>query len=141
AQKKDSAWQYIQQAIDHFRATRQTDSLVLAYTHKANMAWYEVSVNRGLAIIDSALALVPRLPHESIAAVAALNQQAQILVNNSEAHKGKKYFDDALNRIPFNAAANDIYAKLYTNIAWMHLVLQELDQGMVFGEKARRMIE
>ncbi len=141
AQKKDSAWQYIQQAIDHFQLTRQTDSLVFAYTQKANMAWYEVSVNRGLAIIDSALALVPRLPHESIAAVAALNQKAQILVNNSAAREGKKYFDKALKRIPFNAAANDTYAKLYTNIAWMHLVLQELDQGMVYGEKARSMIE
>ncbi len=141
AQQKDSAWQYIQQAIDHFRVTRQTDSLVFAYTQKANMAWYEVSVDRGLEIIDTALAYVAQLPPTSIAAIAALNQKAQILVNNSAAQAGKKYFNDALKRIPDNAPPNDTYAKLYTNIAWMHLVFQELDLGIVYGEKARRMIE
>jgi CHAT domain-containing protein len=141
AQKKDSAWIYMQQAIDYFRITGQTDSLVVAYTQKAHMAWYEVSVSRGLATIDSALFYLPQLPFESIAAVAALNKKGQILVNNSAALEGKKYFNDALKRIPSNAPPNDTYAKLYNNIAWMHLNLQELDEGIVFGEKSRSMIE
>lgn len=141
AQKTDSAWWYIDRAIQHYRDTRQTDSLVLAYVQKADMAWYEESVQRGLSMIDTAIRLSQQLPYQSVAAVAALNKCGQIHTNNSAANTGKRYFMQALDRIPANAPPHDTYASLYTNIAWMYLVLQELDNGIVYGEKARQMIE
>lgn len=140
-QQTDSAWWYIQNAIRHFRATGQTDSLVLTYVQKAEMAWYEESVTRGLSVIDTALSFAGGLPYQSIAIVAALNKKGQIHVNNSAANTGKQYFMEALDRIPANASPHDTYASLYTNIAWMYLVLQDLANGILYGEKARLMIE
>ncbi len=141
ALKTDSAVWYIQQAIRYFSNNKQTDSLALAYVHKGDMAWREQGTAQGLAFIDTALTLTKQLPQYSTAIVAALDKKGQILVNNAQAQEGKQYLLRGLEHIPANAAPNEFYIALYTDISWMYLELQDFANGILYGEKAQQAIE
>lgn len=141
ALKTDSAVWYIQEAIRYFRQHQQTDSLVLAYVHKSDMAWREQGTAQGMAIIDTAFLLAQQLPRYSIAIVAAFDKKGQILVNNARAQEGKQYLLKALQHIPANAPPHEVYIALYTDISWMYLELQDFANGILYGEKALQAIE
>lgn len=141
SQQYDSANYYINTAIVYFREIHHHDSLTFAYVQKANMIWRQEGNSPALRAVDEALEIASVLSYYSVARVAALNQKAQILVHNAEAEKARKYFMQALTRIPADAKPNDVYADLYNNISWLYLELQDFPDALHYAEKARNMIE
>src|SRR5574338_264941 len=123
ALKYDSAFLYIESALNHYRNNRVTDSLVLAYVQKAEMVWSQKSTPLALTVIDSAITIAKQLPFKSPVHVAVFNKKGQIHIHNKEAGKGKKYLLLALDHVDQNAAPNGTYSALYTNLSWLFLEL------------------
>ncbi|MBX3253162.1 MAG: CHAT domain-containing protein [Chitinophagaceae bacterium] len=140
-QKTDSAFLYINKAIDLFRKEKKTDSLVLSYTHKADMVWEQTGNRAALKILDETLNIARSLPAGSIALVAFLNKKAQIHVHNAETATAKKYFFEALKQVPPHAKANSIYSSLYNNVSWLYLNLQDFTPALQYAEQAKKINE
>ena len=141
AMKYDSAFLYIETAVNYYRTQRMTDSLVLTYIQKADMVWSQKGIPSALAAIDSAIILARQLPFKDPLHVAAFNKKGQILVHNKEPEKGKKYLLQALDHVDANAAPNGIYAALYNNLSWFFLELQNFTPAMDYAEKAKKINE
>ncbi|HRO44769.1 CHAT domain-containing tetratricopeptide repeat protein [Agriterribacter sp.] len=141
ALKYDSAFLYIETALNHYRTLRVTDSLVLAYIQKADMVWSQKSTPLALAVIDSAIIIAKQLPFKNPLHVAAFNKKGQIHVHNKEAEKGKKYLLQALDHVDKNAAPNGIYSALYTNLSWLFLELQDFTPALAYAEEAKKINE
>lgn len=141
AQRKnqyDSAFYYIDKAINFFELHQYKDSIVLAKVHKADMIWSQSGNQQALLLLDGILKQVKMLPAQSIARVAFLNKKAQIHVHNAEIEKAREYFTEALSHIPANHKPNSTYGNLYNNISWMYLELQDFSKAIYYAEQAKK---
>lgn len=137
-QEYDSALIYINAAIRFFSGERPNDSLVFCYVQKAEIVWEQQGTRPALGILDETLKIAGNLPANSVARVAALSKKGQVHVHNAETETAKKYFLQALNHIPPNAAPNIVYGNLYTNIAWLYMELQDFTPALRYAEEARK---
>lgn len=141
ALKYDSAFIYIDKAIEQYRKHSHNDSLAFALIQKADMVWNIKGLAPGLAAIETALQTTAKLPYYHPAQVAALDKKAQILVHNQEAEKARIVFNQALLHVDKNAKPNNYHASLYKNLSWLLLEIQDFTPALQYAEEARRITE
>ncbi len=140
-QDYDSASFYINNAIESFKKSNQTDSLVFASVYKAEMIWTVKGTPPALTLLNDIQKTANRLPAHSLARVALLDKKAQIHLHNAETTTAKKLFLQALESISPTAAPNDIYGNFYGHISWFYLQSGDFTPAMEYAIKARDIFE
>lgn len=142
----------VNNAIVYFKNKNLTDSIAMAYLHKADIAWVAEGNYQALEVIDIAISYSNELTGKNLAKVAVYNKKGQILVNISRFREGIIYLQKALEYIPPDKANSSIVAKLYTDLSWYYLTQDDFNPAMqyarqslniqeeIFGKDARQLM-
>ncbi len=134
--KPDSAGYYIEQAINQYRTQDKSDSLVFAYVQKALLAWTERSLEEAFRVMDTALFVADKLPHHSVARVAAHSRMGQLYTQRYAFDTAKKYFSKAEAAIDPSQPANRHHVLLYNHIAVMYLMAEDFEPARRYAQRA-----
>ncbi|RYF87171.1 MAG: tetratricopeptide repeat protein, partial [Chitinophagaceae bacterium] len=134
--KPDTALQAIERAAKYYRREHKADSLVLAYAQKALLQWETDGLQKGFAVIDTAISLATHLAPKSIGRVAAYSRLGQLYVQQSDLKRAGIQFGKAEMAVDRNQKPNRHYVMLYNQIALMHLMAERYPLAKQYAEQA-----
>ena len=134
--KTDSSRYAIERAIRGYRSQHKIDSLVLAYTQKALVAWEVNGVENGIKVIDTAISLTARLAPKSVARVAAYSRLGQLYVQQMEFKKAAAQFAIAEKEVDNGQLPNKHYVMLFNQTAIMHLQMEHYTLAQKYAQQA-----
>ncbi len=135
----DSALHAIDRAMGRYERDGRDDSLVFAITHKALVYVSKFGLAAARRLMDGAMAVVDRLPMQSVARVAAYTRLGQLDVQRYDLSEARRYFRKAEGSMVNGQPANRHYVILYHAMAQLHLSAQHYQLAQEYALKAYEM--
>ncbi len=134
--KLDSAMHHIDKAIDLYKDLGNNDSLVFAFAHKALILVSKSGLADAQQLMDDAMEVVDRLPHKSVAKVAAYTRIGQLSVQMYDLASAAHYFGKAEEAMDNKQSANRHYVILNHSLAQLYLSKQQYGLADNYAKKA-----
>jgi len=134
--KLDSAGYYIGSAINRYRSSIKTDSLVFAYVQQALVVWTRTGLEEALHVMETAVSAAEKLPRKSVARVAAYSRTGQLLTQRYDFKGAADYFRKAEAAVESSRPPNRHYVLLYNYIAVMYLTLEDFAPAKRYAKRA-----